>query len=305
MEVDNTDIFTKAKAKDFDIDEFIEDAAVGIATPELASEPPAEPTIEPTPVPTVALETVTDKEMILQHNFGERTGAYTGEVLDGLPHGQGIFWSINKNGYSYNYEGEWISGHYNGQGTITYENGDVYMGRFQNDYMNGQAKMYKAGILEYEGECSNGHYNGQGALYDTHGEVIFAGDFVSGFISETAEQRSARIGAFIEQSASVSYQELFDYAQNGTSFKVEITGTVAQVFEDEQYNGTILLHEQGEASRIIRVKYKLSEGESKLQMGQTITVWGTTEYLYSYISVEGKTFIVPLIRAWIVEEYTP
>jgi hypothetical protein len=35
--------------------------------------------------------------------------------------------------------------------------------------------------------------------------------------------------------------------------------------------------------------------------GQTVTVWGTTEYLYSYTTMDGDYLTVPLLEAWSVE----
>ena len=92
-------------------------------------------------------------------------GEYTGEMLDTLPHGKGIF--IYKNGDEYKgefkkgmkdgngyyknkegeYDGFWKNNKKDGHGKYTFKNGDLFMGEFKDDMFNGQ------GILLY----SNGN----------------------------------------------------------------------------------------------------------------------------------------------------
>ena len=62
----------------------------------------------------------------------ERIGEYEGEVLNGLPEGQGIFYSQNSKGDKYYYEGEWKNGLWNGQGKTVHESGKVREGRYEN-----------------------------------------------------------------------------------------------------------------------------------------------------------------------------
>ncbi len=50
--------------------------------------------IEPT-LSGSAVQTVANKKMTLTFAFGEREGTYTGETVNGLPHGSGIFISSN------------------------------------------------------------------------------------------------------------------------------------------------------------------------------------------------------------------
>jgi hypothetical protein len=56
-----------------------------------------------------------------------------------------------------------------------------------------------------------------------------------------------------------------------------------------------------DTKHIIRVNYIMSEGAPRIEDEQTVTVWGTTEYLYSYTSVEDEYLTVPLLEAWSVE----
>mgnify|MGYP006238667727 FL=1 len=53
-------------------------------------------------------------------------GAYDGEFLNGLPHGNGTYELPN----GYRYIGEWFEGEINGQGEALFPNGSVYVGSF-------------------------------------------------------------------------------------------------------------------------------------------------------------------------------
>ena len=78
--------------KDFDLDEYLDDANPSLTT-----------TLSPTP----AVENVSDLSLTLSFDFGDRTGSYTGEMVDGLPNGYGSFSTINSDENGWTYEGEW------------------------------------------------------------------------------------------------------------------------------------------------------------------------------------------------------
>lgn len=313
IDVDDMGIYSKEK-DGFDIDKFIEDAAAESAVPETTlmttaettAETTAVPTPIPTPTPTTAVETVTDITMPLTFAFGDYTGTYTGEVVDGLPNGSGSYMGTDSDGGAWVYEGEWIDGHFSGQGTTTWEDGYMETGLYQDDYLNGEGQDYLYGMLRYEGGHTNGCQNGQGTLYNHHGETIFTGSFNYGYIQESAEARSARVGAFKDQSVPVTWAELYQACETETSVRAQITGTVFDIYVydvEDQYYCDFLMYEQGveDAGRIVQVYYRLTEGEPMVTDGQTITVWGTTEYLYSYTSNNDEYLTVPLIEAWSVE----
>ena len=55
--------------------------------------------------------------------YGKRQGKYSGEVVDGIPNGQGTFESQNSSGIKWVYDGEWKNGKMNGQGKMTFQDG--------------------------------------------------------------------------------------------------------------------------------------------------------------------------------------
>lgn len=108
---------------------------------------------------------VTDKKMTLTMFSGDdRTGTYTGDLVDGLPQGKGTFTSANDNGVVWTYEGEWEKGHSQGYGVTVFDSGFKETGVYQNDALNGSGKEYWDDKLFYEGNYKNSQYDGQGTL---------------------------------------------------------------------------------------------------------------------------------------------
>ncbi len=311
IDVDNMGIYVREDAEDFDVDEFIEnaDSAAGGAADTTPSQTTAAPTPEPTApatVTTAAVGTVVDMEIVLSFDFGDFSGLYTGDFVNDLPNGYGSFMSSDSDGVAWVYDGQWVDGHFNGQGTTTWEDGYSETGMYRDDYLNGEGKEYLYGSLRYEGTYTDAYHNGQGTLYNHHGEVIFSGSFNYGFIQETPDARNARVGAFKDQSVPVTGNDLYQACETETSVHAAITGTVFDIFVydvDDQYYCDFLMYEQGieDSAHIVLVYYRLTEGEPMVTDGQSVTVWGTTEYLYSYTSNSDEYLTVPLLEAWSVE----
>ena len=64
-------------------------------------------------------------------------GAYEGEFLNGLPHGNGTYELPN----GYRYVGEWFEGEINGQGEALFPNGSVYIGSFVKGKLRAVEKL--------------------------------------------------------------------------------------------------------------------------------------------------------------------
>ncbi|WP_435892015.1 hypothetical protein, partial [Klebsiella pneumoniae] len=63
------------------------------------------------------------KEITLHLSYGDRTGIYSGDMKEGIPHGQGTFTSENEEGIKWTYEGEFKEGHFDGEGKTTWKDG--------------------------------------------------------------------------------------------------------------------------------------------------------------------------------------
>jgi len=289
--------------KNFDIAAFLDEMSP-TPVPAATSPPPAES--EPQESVTLAVETVTDQTMTLSFAFGDRTGSYTGQIVDGLPQGYGTFTTSNSEGTIWYYEGFWEAGHLYGDGTTVWEDGFSEGGWYEDDFLNGEGWESWYGILRYEGGYVDGYYHGQGTYYNYHGEIVYSGTFYYGIIQESAQDRSDRVGAFKDQSVPCTIDELYDACANEISIRAEVTGEIFQVFYYPETDPTsceirIYLNGIQDADYVIEINYLLSEGEALPVEGQSVTIWGTTEYLYTYTTYDGVDLTVPQLEAWSVE----
>jgi hypothetical protein len=64
----------------------------------------------------------------------KKDGRYVGEMINGVPNGQGTF----NNRWGGKYVGKWKDGKQNGQGRETFHNGDKYVGEYKDGKYHGQ-----------------------------------------------------------------------------------------------------------------------------------------------------------------------
>lgn len=249
-------------------------------------------------------ESVKNEEITLDLSFGEKSGTYTGQLVKGLPQGTGVFTVSDEEEVAWTYDGTWKQGHFQGHGETVWEDGFMQEGNYENDLLNGPGKEYLDKNLLYDGNYTDNRYDGAGKLYNYHGEVIYEGDFEMGYYQETTEQRKTRLDAFKGQTVESTYAELRENANNETGKKVKITGRVYQVYENyenQQYFCDFLLYYNDNPNQIVQVYYRLNSGEKALVENQTVTVWGTVEYFYTYSTDTGQENTVPNVEAWSVE----
>ena len=106
------------------------------------------------------IEQVVDQEMTLPiQNWNDdytelkaeetRDGKYTGQLIDGVPNGQGKFESQSPEGLKWYYEGEFTDGRMTGVGKTVYdeENSEDYVGHFTNSaFTPTEVEWYKVAI---------------------------------------------------------------------------------------------------------------------------------------------------------------
>ena len=116
-------------------------------------------------------------------------GLYTGQLVNGKRHGNGVMEYPNGNKYEgewkddkqngkgvYSnanggkYDGEWKDGSYNGKGIYSYANGDKYDGEWEAGKCSGTGIMYYANGDKYEGEWKNYSRHGIGVYYYANGD---------------------------------------------------------------------------------------------------------------------------------------
>ena len=155
-------------------------------------------------------------------------GDYTGEILDGLPHGKGIFkyrtgdlyegefrlglregngLFKNKEG---EYEGFWKKNKKNGHGKYIFNNGDIYMGEFKCDMFNGQGILLYSNGNKTIGTWENNKRNGIEYLFDNKGQI-----FMRVYENNTLIQEKKIDGVeFIQDFKKLTQEEIMEYMGN-------------------------------------------------------------------------------------------
>lgn len=102
-------------------------------------------------------------------------GVYTGDMLDGVPHGNGeMLWDSGNR-----YVGGWVHGRLEGYGTHTWADGSFYIGNWADGDQHGFGKMAYSDGKIYEGNWESGMICGQGRLTYEDGK-IYEGEWSGG-----------------------------------------------------------------------------------------------------------------------------
>ena len=133
-----------------EMEESQEDVNIGFsetgdnAEPVSAQNPQPEPQPQPEPAPS---------EGQTAENLSYEGGLYSGQLRNGLPHGQGKW--IHPGGLSY--MGEFTDGSVTGYGTMFMPSGDVYVGMVVRGIPNGPGRLTKVDGSVVEGNWVNGN----------------------------------------------------------------------------------------------------------------------------------------------------
>ena len=280
-------------------DMFLPKFVIPTATSSVAPTFTSVPTIS-VPVSSAAVQSVNNVRMTLYFDFGQYTGSYTGEVVNGFPHGQGNFAADEtEDEVAWVYDGSWENGHMNGDGSTSWSDGFSETGVYQDDYLTGQGSEYIDGVLRYSGSYSGGIYDGYGTLYDYLGNVLYTGNFADGFLQETAQAHASRMEAFKAQCQPLTYG---NYVSNPDAYmgqKVVYTGQIYYVYEydsSDYYFDFYLTDSTGYDS--VLVLYRLYEGERIFAENDTVTVYGVFEGTYTYQADDGTYVTAAQIEAW-------
>ena len=135
----------------------------------------------PPPQPSEDVQTYADglELTLVLDNLGVVDGTYTGDMIDGLPDGYGVFVSRSEGEVGWTYSGDWKRGQKEGQGAVEWEDGEVHEGEYIANMPNGRGmRMLPDGQI-YEGDWINGLPNGNGMLIWPDGER-YIGEFKDG-----------------------------------------------------------------------------------------------------------------------------
>ena len=136
------------------------------------------------------INTNNNEKFIKKHVFED--GEYSGDILDGLPHGNGAY--VYKTGEKYigefkngkrfgfgkctykngeEFDGVWKENKKNGQGTYKFSNGDFYKGEFKDDMFDGKGKMFYSNGDNTIGNWKNNKRNGKEYYLNNKGEIFY------------------------------------------------------------------------------------------------------------------------------------
>ena len=146
---------------------------------------------------------------------------YVGEVVDGVPQGEGTLsdllgsewkgtfvdgklqgWGTYVGYDLVEYEGQFVDGQFNGFGTCTYGNGDLYTGQFVNGKPEGVGRMEYTTGCYYEGGWKDGFMDGMGWMTWPVGDAYFG---------EWSKGTPAGFGCKVYYDASISSMKKGDY----------------------------------------------------------------------------------------------
>ncbi|MBQ8324453.1 MAG: hypothetical protein IJY89_01375 [Clostridia bacterium] len=122
---------------------------------------------------------------------------YTGELVDGVPQGQGTYTfadgSVYEGSfevgyfhgygkytdvtYGYTYEGGFQFDLFHGQGVLISDDGTKYTGEFKNDQCHGKGTYTYADGSTYVGDFAEGYFHGIGEYYDAESGSRYKGEF--------------------------------------------------------------------------------------------------------------------------------
>lgn len=117
-----------------------------------------------------------NKKITLNLAYGERTGTYSGEIVNGVPDGKGKFTTTNAEGGSWTYEGEFKNGHFEGEGKTTWKSGQVEIGTYKDDKIvplkGDEIKTLYTSTENFKGRC-----------VEIIGKVFNSPEYVDGAVS--------------------------------------------------------------------------------------------------------------------------
>lgn len=151
---------------------------------------------------------------------GDADGNYKGEVLNGIPNGNGTFFAVTDDNSKYTYKGEWKNGIFNGDGTLKWDDDD-YMTEIGN-FKDGKFVPSFKDILVSCGTKTDMPYtisDKANTFLDNHSEL---------FPAESYE----KVEPFINNS--IQYKHLNKSGSQYGDQVVVMSGTVTQIFENEQ-----------------------------------------------------------------------
>lgn len=204
-----------------------------------------------------------NKKITLNLAYGERTGTYSGEIVNGVPNGKGKFTTTNAEGGSWTYEGEFKNGHFEGEGKTTWKSGQVEIGTYKDDKIvplkGDEIKTLYTSTENFKGRC-----------VEIIGKVFNSPEYVDGAVS-------FQMWADTENSNNntIVYVADGDFKVKADDY-VKIVGIVGDVFKGKNAFGADVSAPTVKAREYSVITYQeaVMPAISKKEINQTQTQFG-------------------------------
>jgi hypothetical protein len=256
----------------------------------------------PVSVQTPSTGYVEEAEMTLSFAFGKRSGTYSGQTANGLPHGEGIFAAFVDGGVGWTYTGDWSNGHFQGQGETVWANGWREEGTYSGDYLI-SGRTYWEDHLTYEGNYRAEEYHGNGTLYDIAGNVIFTGQFKDGYLVEDEEHRITRADMLAPECDELTTKVYSNIMKNGSAYvgrKVYVHGKIVERLDDGGAFGEFVMAVEGKDGYYFDLHYRYGQGEPRIDEGDWVTVFGIVAGVFAYEGTNDDSYNMPLVEAHVI-----
>lgn len=276
----------------------------------------------------LAGEFVVDAAMALEREGNLVQGRYSGQIVDGLPDGQGTF-----AGEDWTYAGAWAQGLRQGWGVTVYDDGSVQAGEYLLDELSDAEEGAAAlpdGAEDYAPLAKGDRGDAVLALQERLAELKYLSGKQDGIYGSKTEaavaefQKASGLEATggadtATQAALFSTDEInpdptadsaayakLDYAAvardpdryNGT--QISFSGRVIQSVEG--LNGTLYrIATSGEFGDIVYVDYVRPAGEKRVLEGDEVNVLGTCGGVKTYKNALGDMVTIPACAAQRIE----
>jgi hypothetical protein len=184
---------------------------------------------------------------------------YTGDLMNGLPHGEGTYYEAS---------------------------GKKYIGEHTRGKIQGVGSYYRSdGTLFYKGEIENALPDGQGTLYDTNGNLLAEGEFYKGLLVKDNSPTSQLNETRTIESISNNLQKVVLDGMENTYDNIDSTEAVMilQLATEQDFIQFMGLTHQG--------KIELINSYVQDHWGDIIGV----DHCYISVKFEGDTYIQTLI----------
>lgn len=203
----------------------------------------------------------------------DRTGYYSGDVLNGVASGTGTFTAVNDAGNEYTYTGSWVNGLYDGKGVVRFKDHSwVYDGHYEKGEFVPTPAQFFAAIGSTQGfEVADKSTS----FIDNHKEIFLENtvgeetvEFEDGFKYEAFSKNSSQYGDKLIEINNLKVVQIFEYEDWGYEYTFFIV-------QDSQYR-VYYCYKLGyadevyEGSRVKMVALPVDYMSYKNTMGNTI-----------------------------------